>query len=248
MAGLEQLRNVFHIIRAWLYLNHLEHGGKFIARTKTEQTLTVAQVCTEAVTRGGSDLNYDTMVDAVTAYFDEAFYQLADGFSIENDYFSIHPKIGGTFDHADSGVDKEKNRVDFMFRRRQALRNIISRITVEIEGVAESGAYIAEVQDVSSGTTDETLTPHGVITILGSRIKIGGEDPSCGLYIVNTADGSALKVTGNFVENRPSRLSAQLPALSAGTYRVRIITQLGSGGSSLKDPRQIDYEAELTVT
>jgi hypothetical protein len=247
MAGLEQLRNVLHVIRAWLYPNHFEHGGRFVARAKTEKTLTVAQVCAEAVTRGGSDLNYDTMVDAVNAYFDETFYQLADGFSVENDYLSLHPKIGGTFDHADAKADKDKNRVDFTFRKRQALRDVIGHITVEIEGAAESGAYIAEVQDVASGTTDEKLTSGGVVVILGSRIKIAGDDPSCGLYLVNVADGSALKVTGNFIENHPSRLSAQLPTLTAGTYRVRVVTQYSSGGVLLNDPRQIDSEAELSV-
>jgi hypothetical protein len=247
MAGLEQLRNVLHVIRAWLYPNHFEHGGKYVARTKTEKTLPVAQVCAEAVTRGGSDLNYDTMVDAVSAYFDEVFYQLADGFSVENDYFSLHPKIGGTFDHADAQADKDKNPVDFTFRKRQALRDIIGHITVEIEGAAESGAYIAEVQDVASGATDEKLTAGGVIVILGSRIKIAGDDSSCGLYLVNAADGTAQKVGGNFIENHPSRVSAQVPALSAGAYRVRIITQYSTNSSFLKEPRQIDSEAELSI-
>ncbi|MDR2793261.1 MAG: DUF4469 domain-containing protein [Treponema sp.] len=248
MAGLEQLRNILHVIRAWLYPNHFEHGGRFVARAKTEKTLNVAQVCAEAVTRGGSDLNYDTMVDAVSAYFDEMFYQLADGFSVENDYFSLHPKIGGTFDHADAKADKDKNRVDFTFRKRQALREVISRITVEIEGAAEIGAYIAEVQDVASGTSDERLTSGGAVIVLGSRIKIAGDDPSCGLYLVNVADGSAQKVGGNFIENHPSRLSAQLPTLTAGTYRVRVVTQYASGTFFLKEPRQLDYEAELAVS
>jgi hypothetical protein len=247
MAGLEELKNVLHVIRAWLYPNYLDHGGKFIARAKTEKTLSVEQVCTEAVTRGGSDLNYDTMVDAVKAYFDEAVYQLADGFSVENDYFSIHPKIGGTFDHADAKADREKNPVDFTFRKRQELRDVLSRISVEIEGAAESSAYIAEALDVASGTSDEKLTSGGVLTLLGSRIKIAGEDPSCGLYLVQP-EGTALKVTGNFVENHPTRLSAQLPALAAGTYRVRVVTQYSSSSTLLKEPRQIDYGADLTVS
>jgi hypothetical protein len=187
-------------------------------------------------------------VDAVRAYFDEAFYQLADGFSVENDYFSIHPKIGGTFDHADAKADKEKNPVDFTFRKRQEMRNIISRITVEIEGAAETGAYIAEVRDVVSGTADEKLTSNGVVIILGSRIKIAGKDPSCGLYIVNAGDGEAVQVTGNLVENHQSRVSAQLPALSAGTYRIRIITQYSSSSTLLKEPRQIDYGTDLAVS
>ncbi|MDR1325386.1 MAG: DUF4469 domain-containing protein [Treponema sp.] len=247
MAGLEELRNVLHVIRAWLYPNYLEYGGKFIARAKTDKTLSVKQVCAEAVTRGGSDLNYNTMVDAVNVYFDEVFYQLADGFSVENNYFSIHPKIGGTFEHADAKVDKKKNPVEFTFRKRQYLRDILSRITVEIEGAAENGMYIAEVLDVVSGIADERLTSGGVLTILGSRIKVSGDDPSCGLYLVNVADGSTIKVTGNFVENHPTRLSAQLPALSAGTYHVRILTQFSGGGTSLKDPRRIDYDADLIV-
>jgi hypothetical protein len=66
--------------------------------------------------------------------------------------------------------------------------------------------------------------------------------------VVNVGDGSALKVTGNFIENHPSKLSAQLPALTAGTYRVRVITQYSSGGTALKEPRQINHEAELVVT
>jgi hypothetical protein len=247
MAGLSYLRNVLHIVRAWLYLNYLEHGGKYIARAKTEKTLTTEQVCAEAVTRGGSNLNYNTMVDAVKAYFDEMFYQLADGFSVENDYFSIHPKIGGTFEHATDGVDKDKNHVDVTFRKRQELRDILSRITVEIEGVMENGSYIAEVQDVTSGAIDETLTSNGVMVITGSRIKVVGEDVSCGLYLVNMADRVEQKIIGNFVENHPTRLSIQLPTLSTGTYCVRIITQYSSGGALLKTPKQIDYEVGLIV-
>ena len=248
MAGLEELKQVLHVIRAWLYPNYLDKGGKFIARAKTERTLGVEQVCAEAVTRGGSDLNYDTMVDAVRVYFDEAFYQLADGFSVSNDYFLIYPKIGGTFDHVDDKADKEKNPVAFGFRNRQKLRDVISRITVEIEGAAESAAFIAEVLDVTSGTTDERLTSGGVLTILGNRIKIDGNDPSCGLYLVNTADESSIKVTGNMVDNQRNRVSTQLPVLSPGTYRIRIITQFTSGRVFLKEPRQLDYGVEFTVS
>ncbi|MDR3115387.1 MAG: DUF4469 domain-containing protein [Treponema sp.] len=247
MAGLEELRKVLHVIRAWLYPNYLEHGGKYIARAKTEKTLTVEQVCAEAVTRGGSYLHYDTMVNAVKAYFDEAVYRLADGFGVESDYFSLHPKIRGTFDHTDAKADPEKHPVDLTFRKREALREVCRRITLEIGGAAESGAYIAEVLDVASGTAEEKLTPNGVITLLGSRIKIAGEDPSCGLYLVKP-DGAAQKVTGNFVENHPARISAPLPVLAAGTYRVRVVTQYSGGGTPLKEPRRIDYPVDLTVS
>jgi hypothetical protein len=83
--------------------------------------------------------------------------------------------------------------------------------------------------------------------VLGSRIKIEGDDPSCGLYLVNAADGAAVKVTGNFVENHASRMAAQLPALAAGTYRVRVVTRYSGGGVLLKEARQLDYNVNFTV-
>ncbi|MDR3131037.1 MAG: DUF4469 domain-containing protein [Treponema sp.] len=61
-------------------------------------------------------------------------------------------------------------------------------------------------------------------------------------------DGLAQKLMGNFVENHPARVSAQLPALTAGSYRVRVITQHSGGGVFLKEPRQIDYAVDLTVS
>jgi hypothetical protein len=44
-----------------------------------------------------------------------------------------------------------------------------------------------------------------------------------------------------------SHLSAQLPVLTAGTYRVRIITQYTGGSALLKEARQLDYNVDFTV-
>jgi hypothetical protein len=41
--------------------------------------------------------NYDTMVDAVNTYFDEAFYQLADGFRVENHEFDLERGERGVY-------------------------------------------------------------------------------------------------------------------------------------------------------
>jgi hypothetical protein len=46
----------------------------------------------------------------------EATYQLADGFAITNDYFSLHPKIGGTFDKPTDPIDPAKHKIAFSFR------------------------------------------------------------------------------------------------------------------------------------
>ncbi|GAB6391380.1 MAG: DUF4469 domain-containing protein [Treponematales bacterium] len=250
MAGLEQHQGVLHTIKAWLYKNYLQNvEGEYIARLKTDKALTVEQVCAAATTRGGSDVNYDTMVEAVTAFFQEMMYQLADGFSVSClNFFSVHPKIGGTFPHADSPVDPTRNKVDFSFRKLAGMREVIEHIVVMIMGLAETEAYVAEVQDVATESVDETLTSGGAIRIQGRRIKITGDDPSVGLYVVNVATGAATKVTGNLIDNSASRIAALLPALAAGTYHIRIITQYSGGTEPRKEPVTLDFETDLVVS
>jgi len=248
MANLEEVRAQLHTIKAWLYHNYLVHvPGQFVARLRTDKALTVEEVAAAAVTRGGFDMNYDTLVVAVKAFLEEVMYQLADGFGVENEFFSIHPKISGTFEHADSPVDKERNKVDFTFRKRRAMREVINHITVHVEGVADSDAYIAEFQDIVTGSIDEALTPNGAFRVLGRHLKIVGEDPANGVYFAPAEGGSDTKVTGNFIENFPGSLVAMVPELGNGQYRVRVVTQYSSGGTLLKEPRIIEYAPELTV-
>jgi hypothetical protein len=46
--------------------------------------------------------------------------------------------------------------------------------------------------------------------------------------------------------NHPSELIAVIPALTAGVYRVRIVTQ-HSGSNLLKKPHTANFDAPLTV-
>ncbi|MDR2792389.1 MAG: DUF4469 domain-containing protein [Treponema sp.] len=97
------------------------------------------------------------------------------------------------------------------------------------------GLLAGEARGAASGAADEPPASGRVIIAPGSRIKIAG-------------DGSARKVPGNLIGNNPSRLPAQLPAMIAGAYRVRVIARYASEGSLLKEPRQPAREAELPVS
>jgi hypothetical protein len=50
----------------------------------------------------------------------------------------------------------------------------------------------------------------------------------------------------DIVVNNPSEVIAVIPPLSAGTYRVRIITQYTSG-KPLKTPHTFTFDKDLTV-
>jgi hypothetical protein len=55
------------------------------------------------------------------------------------------------------------------------------------------------------------------------------------------------RAAGNLAENAPAKLIGKIPALAAGKWKVRIVTQYASGGGLTKEPRIIEDRRELTV-
>ena len=92
MAIINNVTEVLHRIRVKLYHNYLPNiEGAYIARTDSEASLTVEQVCAALKNRGGFSGDYEDLVENVKQFFDEAAYQLCDGFSVNTGYYSVHP-------------------------------------------------------------------------------------------------------------------------------------------------------------
>jgi hypothetical protein len=83
MAGINELSPILHHIRVKLYPNYLPTGkGTYIARTDSDKTVSVKDICTIMVTRAGFDGSFETLYDYVCQYLDEMAYQLCDGFTV----------------------------------------------------------------------------------------------------------------------------------------------------------------------
>jgi len=84
-----------------LYPNYLhkpgDNMGAYIARTDSNAVVNVDKLGAALKNRGGYGGDLEDLVEAVKQFFDEAAYQLCDGFSVNNGYYSIHPNVGGTF-------------------------------------------------------------------------------------------------------------------------------------------------------
>jgi len=63
--------------------------GQYIARTDNEATLSIPDICTTSINRGGFTDNYDEYVEHVTQFMEEAVYQLLDGYAVNFGYFSL---------------------------------------------------------------------------------------------------------------------------------------------------------------
>jgi hypothetical protein len=249
VAVINNVHEVLHRIRAKLYPNYL-HGidGAYIARTDDEASLSIDQVCAALKNRGGFTGNYQDLVEYVRQFFDEAAYQLCDGFSVNTGYFSLHPRIGGTWENAVEPFDPAKHPVRFSFRALKPLRDLAGRIVVLIEGVAETAGFIAEITDVSTEAVNETLSPGGMFALAGHKIKVAGDHADCGVYFVNAAaPAQKVPAAGNLADNTASRIVGMIPALTAGQWRVEVVTQFSAGSSALKTPRTIAFAPVFTV-
>jgi hypothetical protein len=251
MAVMNEVTEVLHKIEAKLYPNYLGKGeGAYVARSKAEAPLSIEDICASAKNRGGFTGQYEDLVEHAHIFINELVYQLLDGFSAQiGGFFSLHTRLGGTYHGERDRIDPSK--ISIAFRELARLKELLAKIPVENEGIAGDGTYIDEIADVHSGALNGTVTPGNMIHITGHKIKVEGSDEACGVWFVGPADSPAgaarVKVGENLGLNRPSEVMAMVPALSAGKYRLEIVTRFTGGSSALKEARTIRAEPELTV-
>ena len=237
---------VMHRIRVKLYPNYLPKGGSYIARTDNEASLTIEQVCAALCDRGGFKRDYDELVDFVKKFFDEAAYQLCDGFAINTGYFSIYPKLGGTFKTVHESPDPKKHPLSFHFRPLKKLRDLAEHIHVIVEGEANVSGYIDTFTDTDEHAENSIFVPGNMFVLTGHKIKIAGDDPDCGLYLVPVDDPSKAVKIWRISENGASKITGIMPSSQNMLSRLEIRTQFaGSGGIFLKTPRIISSSFTL---
>jgi hypothetical protein len=247
MALINNVTEILHKIEAKLYPNYLGKGeGAYVARAKAEAPLSIEDMCAAAKNRGGFTGQYEDLVEHAHIFINEAVYQLLDGFSVQlGGYCSLHSAIGGTYHGANDHIGAENLHVSFRTLRR--LKELLLNVHIANEGPAGDGAYIDEIADTHTGSVNSTLTPGGMVHIAGHKIKVEGDDPACGVWFVNRADGSRVKIGEHLGVNRPVELIGIIPALMAGTYRLEVVTCFTNGTRPLKEARTITAEPVLTV-
>ena len=241
MAIIDNVTEVLHRIRIKLYPNYLPNvEGTYIARTDSEASLSIEQVCAALKNRGGFRGDYDDLVENVKQFFDEAAYQLCDGFSVNTGYYSVHPNVGGTFDTASEIHDHRKHPITFRFHTRPKLRRLAGHIAVDVEGIADPSGWVDEFIDTDENSVNALYVPGDQFVIHGHKIKVAGDDPGVGVYFVPVDDPSgAVKVT-RIAENTPSRIIGIAPRTERQRNRIEIRTQFeGSSTKFLKTVRCI---------
>ena len=129
------------------------------------------------------------------------------------------------------------------------MRNDLSEVGFDILGPKDTSGIISLVIDTVTGLADGTITPNDDIRIVGEKIRVldnDTDDPIVGVYLVSS-DGTRNKVTRRLTDNNPSTVTARVPALTAGSYTLEIVTYFSTGNVLLTSPRTIVYSLPLTV-
>lgn len=238
-----------HTIKAYLYDNLLTPDpNDFTARVSSERSLSVADICHSAATRGGADVSDAAMSHAVELFLKEMAYRLCDGFAVNTGYFTAMPVVRGVFLNPNETFDPQRHTLQFQFTQGELMRREIEDVEVKIMGVAETGLYIGQVEDMKSRTVNEVLTPGFNLRVTGTKLRVVGDKPGVGIFFRETATNTATKVDeADIVINNPSELMIIIPALPAGTYQLEITTQYSTGNKLLKEVRSAVFDRPLTV-
>jgi len=247
MSDVYTVKEKMHKMRAKLYPSYLQGTeGTYIARTANEASVSIEDICASMKNRGGFDGSYEESVKTLRHFFMEMLYQLADGFSVNLGFFSVHPNIGGTFANEKEVHDHKKHPVNFRFHALKPMRDIRDDIEVIIDGIADTGGYIMDFTDVATGAVNETFGIMNQFVITGYKLKVAGDNPDVGVYLVQTDGTVTVKVT-SLAENTSSKLIGICPGCTPGTYKIVIKTQYaGSGSKFLKEVRTIESGFTLT--
>lgn len=131
------------------------------------------------------------------------------------------------------------------------LRAVAKDLSVANVSKAENTARINIIADLFTGNENSSITANRSLRITGTRLRIAGENPANGIYLISVDDPAIrVRVSDTYItRNDPKTLEFFVPdSLATGErYYVELISQFTSGNVFLKDPRSIQSPITLTV-
>ncbi len=199
----------------------------------------------EKMLQKGSTITKTDTLAVLNAFFEVIEEVTRQGETVSFDEFRTHFSISGVFKGAADHFDADRHTVHLKLHAGKRLKEVLSDLSLEKVTTEKALPHVLEVKDSITGSTNQNITSAGVIEIIGSRIKIAGEDLDKGVYFEDS-QGKTYKVQ-TLIENKPARLVVLVPSLEKGTYLLSIKTQYSGGGTFVKQARIGTFEHPLNV-
>lgn len=223
----------------------------FIARIKAIQTFTMPRVA-KLIAEERTEYRPETIVN-ITQLVEAKIRQLACQNNIViTDNVQYTPAVTGIFIGKTGLVDPAKHKAVINLLSTATMNAEVDQIGLEFSGIVRDmgSARFALVKDVTTGKTDGTVTPGGILDVTGSKIRcVNADGTGLGsLTLVNLTDLSVAATITVFAINDPSRLMFNLPAdLADGKYQLTLETWFSTNSTQLKQSRTLVYTIPLVV-
>ncbi|MFT4071714.1 MAG: DUF4469 domain-containing protein [Dysgonamonadaceae bacterium] len=229
-------------------LSITERKDDRVGRVITSKSLKIDDIVTIAVNRR-TDLNAVTLKSSFEILRDLAAEQICNGASVDFGLGHFNLRVTGVFYGDNAQWDSSKHNLYVRATPTSALRSQVSKVTVNLRGMASSGTFVNSVMDVTSGEENARLTPGGAVNLIGTKMKIAGDNPEIGIHLINENDNSVTLIPTNAIAtNSPSKITFVVPAtLPAGDYKLRLTTQFSNTSTLLKEPRTYTLDYILNV-
>lgn len=224
----------------------------FVGKVKPIQTFTIEDVA-RFIAEERTEYRTETIVN-IMGLVEAKIRQLACQMNVVlTDNVQYMPSVSGVFMGETGVVDPEKQRGVVNLIATNKMRAETGQIGLEFSGRIRrlGGANIGLVRDVTTGKTDGTITPGGMVEVTGSKIRcVGADGTGLGsLTLVSVGEGTVAATITVLGINDPSRLMFTLPAdLAAGEYQLTLETWFSNNSTQLKESRTLVYAMPLVVT
>jgi len=174
------------------------------------------------ITRKGSGIttaeakaNYQEIIEAHE-------YFLKQGYGINTEFINARPSIQGVFKDKNDSFDSSRHQVKFKVHLGKRYNQTALDIKVEKVEPVSNAPVPSDLEDLTSGTINDVITPGGVATLTGTRLKFDQADINQGLFFV-ASNGAATTRVSKVIDIKSSKVIFMIPAeLVNGEYTLEV--------------------------
>ena len=226
-----------------------ERTDDYTASVKTFSDTKSLEYIAKEIVRERTEYRLDTILSIMKLVEEKIRHILYSGYPVMTENVRFSPTITGSFDSHGEVLDDKGMKCGVNVTVNQIVKDGLAGVKLYIDSVQElGGAKIDRVKDLTTGKTDGTVTPGGMVEVTGSKIKCLNEDGSGIGYFRLYNEGESAEEVKVLGVNDPSKIIFIFPTgLLAGNYRLEIETYFSNTSTMLKNPRTLVCPVALKV-
>ena len=238
---------IHRTIKAILHPNPMKNAkGKYLAYTTKYSSYDIQRICESLCSKPGAGVSPETIAYHVKLFLDEMMEKIEDGNKINTGYFTAQAHVKGSFDSLADDFDEKRHSVDIVFSAGQLAHKAKKNLKVEMLRTKPLSLRIWTITDLQTKQHTDKLVTNRVLVMRGDKIKITGDNPTVGLYLIHNETGNEIHFAPTALfANGGTKIELIVPELAAGSYQLKLTTQYSGNGKSLAQPRSYTYEHTL---